>query len=131
GAGSFSSRSFWCALHLRRKRKLSVRHRTGATLASPRLRDVKHCSSLPRVLQIQRLVGVRSLARTAPASMLALALVRWSSTTRMRTRPVALLPCCSTGKVAETQLWEQPQWSITTATRKATDHSTMLSAPLL
>ena len=40
-------------------------------------------------------VGVRSLQQHRAASILALVLERWSSTTQMRTRPLALLPCYS------------------------------------
>ena len=65
------------------------------------------------------------------ASILALVLERWSSTTAgMRTPPLALLPCYSMARAAETQLLERPQWSITKAMLTARDHSTALLAPL-
>ena len=89
-------------------------------------------SRSPPVLQIQRLVGVRSSAPPPRPSILALALERWSSPTvmaAMRTRLLALLPCYSMGLAAETQLLERPPWSITTALA-ARDHSTALSARL-
>ena len=71
-----------------------------------------------RLLQIQGLVGVRSSATSARASILAWVLERWSSTAAaMRTRQLALLPATQWTRAPETQLLEQPQWSITTAMR--------------
>ena len=58
--------------------------------------------------------GWRSLFATPPAaSILALVLERWLSTARMRTRPLALLPCYSMMMAPETQLLERARWSIT------------------
>ena len=105
--------------------------RRGIPRRSTRQKDSKHCSSSPPALQIRRLVGVRSSASRGASfntGVGAGALVL--NQARMRTRPLALLPCYSMARAAETQLLERPQWSITTAMPTATDHSTVLSAPL-
>ena len=112
--------------------------RSGSRRRIPRVQHGRRTASTefasPAALQIQGLVGVRSSASPPRASILALVLERWSSPTvmaAMRTRPLALLPCCSmaTG-MPKHSCWSGPRCSITTASRPARDHSTALSAPL-
>ena len=66
------------------------------------------------------------------ASILVSVLERWSSTARgMPTRPLALLPCYSMTRAAETQLLERPHWSLTTGDAdRQWIVSTALLAPL-
>ena len=86
----------------------------------------------PAALQIQGLVGVRSSAPPLRASILALALERWSSppvTAATVNTAVGTAAMLLNTLACETQLLERPHCSITTAPR-ARDHSTALSAPL-
>ena len=89
---------------------------TEDTPGSTRQKDSKHCLfNTYRRCKYGAWLAFALQTSAARASILALVLERWFSTARMRTRPLALLPCYSMLMAPETQLLERPRWSITKA----------------
>src|SRR6478609_6436401 len=86
----------------------------GAIPATQRRMDVMHFRALPPGLEIQELVGIRSLRTTSAVTTPLPARERWFSTTGIPIRPLVRQRFCSTQPAQTTLLLEPTLWCLTT-----------------